>query len=497
MGATRLVKTIAACALIIGLTTTARAESIIVMQGGIRKKIDSQLKKDPISSGGVAGVKITTTTFTYVNVRDQLRDVLVRAKLRDRKKTEDRADADVNALIAGVRSGLTSVAALDQLLGGPVGRPGEQVFPAGFHAHDPDIWQNGLHLGSGDFSARARLSAAALGEAFRGTSLDSAKAYVARKIQQKLLEPWQFSDIFNRLEWEFSGPGTTNPQDNFIREAAGIGSGGPVHYAPIVLEGPGAELETVFSNLKNREFYVPGEGGTYVAVAFFLSEAHRWLRAEATLRKLGAVALAAIALDRARDDAGILSYSGNLLALDLDRSRQIEITGRSASIIRSQKNRGFVESGSVLFDLYHTGMAKTEWIRSGDALLGVHERIQAAIAENRNFKGRDLLGNGEGDPGGFVQLALFDRNRDGKISGTELASLCIWQDADQDGQYAPGEIKTLAEEAISEIGTRPKHILNPDREPLDVSYYMRKGKPELLQEVRFERESHEHSPSGR
>jgi hypothetical protein len=58
-------------------------------------------------------------------------------------------------------------------------------------------------------------------------------------------------------------------------------------------------------------------------------------------------------------------------------------------------------------------------------------------------------------PNGYQALATLDQNGDGKISGSELAPLALWFDANSDGQTQPGEIKTLADAGVTVLFYQP------------------------------------------
>lgn len=456
--------------------------------GGIRKQQITVVEKDRTTVGGRLGTRTTTEVYTFWNVRDAVQQVIARSGL-------SASTADENALVEGVKNGKTTIGQLDDLLGGPRGIPGTRSLPAGFHGHDPATWRQ-MGFDSGDFTGRYNAAVAALGVPFTGSSLADAQAFVNRMIAEGKLQAWNFATIFNAVGWDFDFGSYTSPEDSYLK---GIMGGGPPHFVPVVADGPGSPLEMIFHDFGERSaFNAANPAQAYIAVAYFLSESQRWIQSRSLLFSLGAGGLANQAFDRARDDAGILSASGDPLVLDLNLNKFVDVTGKSPSSIRAKKNRGFVEKGSVHFDLYGTGPIKMEWLRgNGDGFLAEAVRVKSAMQQKRNLTGRDLFGDAEGYPGGFGKLLQFDKNRDGKIAGAELEALCIWIDSNQDAEMQPTEFKTLSELKISEIGVKPRIAYNRDQEPMEVSYFVQGGQKRLMQEVWFALEPKQMAKGGR
>jgi hypothetical protein len=55
---------------------------------------------------------------------------------------------------------------------------------------------------------------------------------------------------------------------------------------------------------------------------------------------------------------------------------------------------------------------------------------------------------------GYDALALLDDNRDGTLSGTELTSLALWRDANQNGISDAGEVRTIESYGITALSTK-------------------------------------------
>ena len=444
--------------------------------GGVRKMKVTVTSKDHKTISGRSGTENTSEEYTFWNVRDAVQQVVARSGL-------NASTADENALVDAVKANRTTIGQLDDLLGGPRGIPGDASLPAGFHGHDAGTWTT-MGFDSGAFTARYNAATAALGQPFTGSSMADAQAYVNTMISQGKLGSWDFGTIFNAVGWDFDFGSYTSPEDSYLR---GFMGGGPPHYVPVIAERPGSSLEAIFHDYGERSaFNAANPAQTYVAVAFFLSESQRWLNSRNLLSTLGAGGLAGQAFNRARDDAGMLSASGDPLVLDLNLNKFVDVTGKSPSSIRARKNRGFVDRGSVYFNLYGNGPMKMEWLKgSGDGFLADSVRVKAALQAKRNLTGRDLFGDAEGYPGGFTKLAMFDRNHDGKIAGKELEALCVWIDSNQDAEMQPTEFKSLAQVKVSEIGVKPRISYNRDHEPMEVSYFLQAGQKRLMQEVWF------------
>jgi len=134
---------------------------------------------------------------------------------------------------------------------------------------------------------------------------------------------------------------------------------------------------------------------------------------------------------------------------------------KNGTVVGEMKNDG----------LYHYGKKEhreiTEWLAKdgGDGFL-VHDidgdgQINSAI---------ELFGtegaNGEKYKNGYEKLAaLYDRNRDGKVSGDELAGLQIWVDSNADGVVQEGELQSLQQHNITSFD-----VSNYNGETMEGSY---------------------------
>jgi hypothetical protein len=57
---------------------------------------------------------------------------------------------------------------------------------------------------------------------------------------------------------------------------------------------------------------------------------------------------------------------------------------------------------------------------------------------------------------GYEALAMLDDNRDGELTGEELADICVWFDSNGDSISDPGEVKELGAVGIVAINVRGK-----------------------------------------
>jgi len=130
---------------------------------------------------------------------------------------------------------------------------------------------------------------------------------------------------------------------------------------------------------------------------------------------------------------GICFLGTDPLVLDLD--------GDGLELMRA-------DASQVYFDIDNDGFAeKTAWVKGDDGLLA------------RDLNGNGTIDNigelfGDATTPGFSALAALDANSDGKISAADAAfsTLRVWRDLDGDGVSDAGELATLAEAGITEIG---------------------------------------------
>lgn len=116
-------------------------------------------------------------------------------------------------------------------------------------------------------------------------------------------------------------------------------------------------------------------------------------------------------------------------------------------------NRLTDSSVTTTFDLDGSGRnLRWSWLQPDTALLVWDPAGEGKITSGRQLFGSVswwlMFGNG------YDALDALDDNRDGELSGNELAGLGVWQDRDQDGISDPGEVRTLAQAGVAAISTR-------------------------------------------
>ena len=107
----------------------------------------------------------------------------------------------------------------------------------------------------------------------------------------------------------------------------------------------------------------------------------------------------------------------------------------------------------VAFDVDGSGLGREwSWITPEAAWL-VYDRK----AEGKITSGRQLFGNVTFWmfwSNGYGPLDALDSNRDGTLTGEELAGLALWHDANGNGVADPGEVKPLSAYGIVAVSTK-------------------------------------------
>lgn len=113
-----------------------------------------------------------------------------------------------------------------------------------------------------------------------------------------------------------------------------------------------------------------------------------------------------------------------------------------------------VEKG-VYFDLDNNGFAeKTAWIGEEDGFLAIDVNKNDSIDNGSELFGdKFIMPDGNVSRTGSEALSSLDENGDGVINAddTIFESLCIWVDADHDGETDEGELLSLTEYGIESI----------------------------------------------
>lgn len=104
-----------------------------------------------------------------------------------------------------------------------------------------------------------------------------------------------------------------------------------------------------------------------------------------------------------------------------------------------------VQTNLVAADFYGDGFEiGMEWVGPQDGLL-VAPKADGSVDISC------LFGTAGGYETGYEKLSLYDANNDGIVSGSELAGLSVWQDANGNAKAEAGELKTVQELGISSI----------------------------------------------
>ena len=121
--------------------------------------------------------------------------------------------------------------------------------------------------------------------------------------------------------------------------------------------------------------------------------------------------------------------------------------------------------------LYHFGKQEkreqTEWLKKngGDGFLVADFNGDGEINSATELFGTEGT-NGEKYRNGYEKLAaMFDKNKDGQVSGAEMAGLQVWADANADGKVQEGELQSLKEHNITSF-----NVGNYNGETMEGSY---------------------------
>lgn len=110
------------------------------------------------------------------------------------------------------------------------------------------------------------------------------------------------------------------------------------------------------------------------------------------------------------------------------------------------------KKSKAMFDMDGDGVADdTGWVGKGDGMLVIDRNNDGKITGASEIS---FLTEKAGAKSDLEALAALDSNKDGKLdaSDTRFGSLKVWVDANQNGVSDDGEIQTLAELGITEIG---------------------------------------------
>ncbi len=139
------------------------------------------------------------------------------------------------------------------------------------------------------------------------------------------------------------------------------------------------------------------------------------------------------------------------LVLDLN-GNGIDTTGFNSGIYFDNQGDGFREL--------------TGFVASSDGLLVLDKNRDGKINDGRELFGNStLLANNTKAANGFAALAELDSNIDGKINASDVAfnQLQVWRDLNQNGATDAGELFSLADAGVAEIGLSYSHSTQIDQ----------------------------------
>lgn len=105
--------------------------------------------------------------------------------------------------------------------------------------------------------------------------------------------------------------------------------------------------------------------------------------------------------------------------------------------------RGSAEWPLLVYDPGHTGVITSPHQLFGNWTFG-GKRV-ASLGASTGNKNQSAWENG------YEALEILDADRDGKVSGEELAPLGLWFDRNRDGVSQPGEVQSLKDLEVTEL----------------------------------------------
>lgn len=142
------------------------------------------------------------------------------------------------------------------------------------------------------------------------------------------------------------------------------------------------------------------------------------------------------------------------IVLDLDGDGRLEASNGI------HLPHGYVDGRLVEFDINGDGFVDiTEWVGENDGLLIQYDSSVAV-------DGRQLFGDAQGFLNGYEKLRLLDTNGDNILTEGELSTLSVWQDKNLNAKVDAGEITSLVDMGVTELGVDHNNF---------VSHFVRNG----------------------
>ncbi len=102
---------------------------------------------------------------------------------------------------------------------------------------------------------------------------------------------------------------------------------------------------------------------------------------------------------------------------------------------------------------------------------GPEDGILCRPNSDGSIDGTNLFGTATGHKDGFEALRVLDKNKDGRLTGSELDGLAIWMDKNSDARPQAGEVQSLQDLGITELSLSHKNY---------VGAFVRNGKSQLM-----------------
>ena len=102
---------------------------------------------------------------------------------------------------------------------------------------------------------------------------------------------------------------------------------------------------------------------------------------------------------------------------------------------------------------------------------GPQDGILCEPQSNGKIDGTNLFGTSTGFTDGYEALSVRDTDDNGKVQGEELGGLAVWTDLNSDARPQEGEVRSLRELGITELGLKHNQY---------VSHYVRDGNSQRM-----------------
>ncbi len=156
-------------------------------------------------------------------------------------------------------------------------------------------------------------------------------------------------------------------------------------------------------------------------------------------------------------DNEIRSIEAHIAALN---KKPMMITPIIFSMARYQPMSELLDrNASTTFDLAGDGVARRwPWVKPDTGILVWDPEHKGQVVSGRQLFGSVTWWMFWRD--GYQPLVALDNNADGKLSGSELAGIAVWQDRNQNGLSDVGEVMPVEKSGITEIAVKSSGKVN-------------------------------------